>query len=126
MIVRSSQRTVEPGAHGIPKEVILRAGVLPNVTRMAVASLKQGAAVEPHVHPTMYEIYFILEGRAAHRLGATEIDAGPGDFLIVPPATPHSLRVTGGPFRIFYRGLAGEAGRDALNSSAQPVSAASE
>jgi quercetin dioxygenase-like cupin family protein len=108
MIVRAGEGVVEPTRHGPMKRVILRGGVLPDVTQVAVATFAGGDEVETHAHPTMYELYYVLEGRAEYRIGGESHDAGPGDFLIAPPGTPHGLRVVEAPHRVFYWGIARE------------------
>ena len=42
-------------------------------------------------------IVIVLEGAAEARVGDELIALGEGDTLIVPPHTPHAIRVTGGP-----------------------------
>jgi quercetin dioxygenase-like cupin family protein len=106
MIIKLEQTREEPTAHGNPKRVYLRAGVLPDVTQAAVSTLETGFEVELHSHPTMYENYYVLEGRALYRVGDEELEVGPGDMIVVPPDTPHSQRVLEGPHRVFYWGIA--------------------
>ena len=106
MIVKGSERPVEMTAHGTPKRVLLRGGVLPDVTQVAVASFGEHGEVELHAHPTMYEVYYVLEGEASYYVGEEVYEAGPGDLVVVPPGTAHGLRVTSGPHRVFYWGLA--------------------
>lgn len=106
MVVRKTERVLETNRHGTGKEVILRGGVLPGVTQVAVATLDEGFEAELHSHPTMYEIYFVLSGKAEYRLNGVEHAVEPGDFLVVPPGTVHRQRVTEGPHSIFYWGMA--------------------
>lgn len=106
MIVKAGECTVEPTRHGALKRIILRGGVLPDVTQVAVATFTEQEGVELHVHPTMYEVYFVLEGRAIYTVGGEAHEAAPGDFVIVPPGTPHQQRVVEGPHRVFYWGIA--------------------
>ena len=106
MIVRGSERPEEPTAHGTLKSVLLRGGVLPGVTQVAVAKFDEHGEVELHVHPTMYEIYYVLEGAATYSVGEETHEAEPGDLVVAPPATSHGLRVTRAPHRVFYWGVA--------------------
>lgn len=92
--------------HGTGKSVILRDGVLPAVTQVAVTTLETGFEAELHAHPTMYEIYFVLSGRADYHLNGVEYAVEAGDFIVVPPGTVHRQRVTEGPHAIFYWGIA--------------------
>jgi quercetin dioxygenase-like cupin family protein len=106
MIVRAEDCAIEPTRHGLMKRVILRGGAVPDVTQVAVATFQEGDAVELHAHPTMYELFYVLEGRGEYRIGGERHEAGPGDFLVVPPGTPHGVRVLEAPHRVFYQGLA--------------------
>jgi quercetin dioxygenase-like cupin family protein len=105
MIVRGSAAAVELTSHGTPKRVLLRGGALPDVTQVAVAEFDEHGEVESHAHPTMYEIYYVLDGAAAYRVGEDVYEAGPGDLVTVPPATRHGLKVTRAPHRVFYWGI---------------------
>ncbi len=106
MIVRGSGVAAELTSHGTPKRVLLRGGVLPDVTQVAVAEFGEGGEIEVHAHPTMWEVYYVLEGEAAYFVGEDVHEAGPGDLVIVPPATRHGLKVTRAPHRVFYWGIA--------------------
>jgi quercetin dioxygenase-like cupin family protein len=106
MFIRAKDCVEEPTRHGNPKRVYLRGGVLPDVTQAAVASFDAGFEAELHTHPTMYENYYVLEGRAVYTVGDEEYEVEPGDMVIVPPGTPHRQRVTQAPHRIFYWGIA--------------------
>jgi quercetin dioxygenase-like cupin family protein len=110
MFVKASEAITEPSIHKTPKQVFLRQGVLPGVTQVATATLEPGVQIEPHTHPTMYEVYYMLSGRAVYHVGDQAYDVGPGDFVVVPPGTLHYQTVMEGPHRIFYWGLAVEDG----------------
>lgn len=98
----------EPTRHGNPKQVLLRGGVLPGVTQVAVATFAEPVETDLHTHPTMHEVYFVLEGRATYRIGEERHEVGPGDFFVVPPGAPHNQTVTEAPHRIFYWGVAAD------------------
>ena len=106
MLVKASERRIQLSAHGNQKQVILGANVLPEVTQVAVAVWEEPAETEVHQHPTMYESYLVLEGRAVYTVGGVAYEVGPGDFVSVPPATPHNQRILEAPHRIFYWGIA--------------------
>src|ERR671912_773609 len=46
----------------------------------------------PHLHRTFSEAFYILTGSVAVYDGAVWRDAGPGDFLYVPPSGIHAFR----------------------------------
>lgn len=88
--------------------MLLGGGVLPGVTQVAVGSFPAPVETDLHAHPTMHEVYFVLEGRAIYRIGGESFEAGPGDFFVVPPGAPHNQRVVEAPHRMFYWGVASE------------------
>jgi quercetin dioxygenase-like cupin family protein len=110
MFIRASEAITEPSIHNTPKRVYLRGDILPGVTQVATASLDATVEIEPHTHPTMFEVYYVLAGRAVYHVGEEDYDAGPGDFVVVPPGTLHHQTVMESPHRIFYWGIAAPRG----------------
>jgi quercetin dioxygenase-like cupin family protein len=106
MVIHLASCPSEPTRHGNPKQVLVRSGVLPAVTQVAVATFPECIETDLHSHPTMYEVYFVLEGRAVYSIGDETYDVGAGDFFIVEPGVRHNQRVTEAPHRIFYWGIA--------------------
>jgi mannose-6-phosphate isomerase-like protein (cupin superfamily) len=52
-----------------------------------------------HKHP-YEEVFIVQEGRGTFTVGAEELEAGPGDILIVPAGEPHAFVNSGdGPLR---------------------------
>jgi mannose-6-phosphate isomerase-like protein (cupin superfamily) len=47
---------------------------------------------EPHFHRTMSEAFFVLSGTVLLHDGARTREAGPGDYLYVPPGGIHGFR----------------------------------
>jgi mannose-6-phosphate isomerase-like protein (cupin superfamily) len=59
-----------------------------------------GTPATPH-SLTREEVFVVVAGRAAVRLGAEQLDAGPGDAIVVPPGVELELRNSGGePLRL--------------------------
>ena len=106
VLIKGAECPVEASRHGTPKRVFLREGVLPAVTQAAIGIMEQGFTAEPHSHPTMYENYYVLEGRAVYEVGGESFAVEPGDMIVVPPGAVHRQRVTEGPHRVFYWGIA--------------------
>ena len=109
IFIKASARKAGKAAHGkyTVKETIMRNGRLPDVTQIAVSTLRRGLTEpKPHRHPTMWEIYFILKGRAIYYVGTKQYRVSPGDFLAVPPGVFHNQKVTLAPHVIFYWGIA--------------------
>lgn len=55
----------------------------------------------PAVHRHAYdEVCIVQEGRARYTLGDEELEAGPGDIVIVPAGTPHAfVNIGDGPLK---------------------------
>jgi mannose-6-phosphate isomerase-like protein (cupin superfamily) len=45
-----------------------------------------------HSHRTIEEIYFVLDGEVAVKLGDDVVTLGPRDAVLIPPGTPRSVR----------------------------------
>lgn len=65
-----------------------------NVTVILHDSVEPGAGPRLHTHPYP-ETFIIEEGRAVFTVGDEEIEAGPGQILVVPAGTPHKFRTLG-------------------------------
>jgi uncharacterized RmlC-like cupin family protein len=55
-------------------------------------TVEPGALTGPHHHGELESVIYVLEGRARMRWGdhlEYVADAGPGDFIFVPPFVPH-------------------------------------
>ena len=62
---------------------------------LAEALLPPGAATEPHLHPLTEEIYYVLRGIGQMTLGMERQRVGPGDGVLIPPGTPHTIENVG-------------------------------
>jgi quercetin dioxygenase-like cupin family protein len=52
----------------------------------------EGPWTVPHVHQHTEESFYVLDGAFTFTLGADEVEAGPGSFILVPRGTRHELR----------------------------------
>jgi mannose-6-phosphate isomerase-like protein (cupin superfamily) len=68
---------------------------------LAEATLPPGAATEAHRHPRTEEIYYILRGAGRMTVGAKEREVGPGDGILIPPGTRHTIRNIGAEPLVF-------------------------
>lgn len=59
---------------------------------LAEATLPPGAATEEHSHPHSEEIYYILRGRGRMTLGGESREVEPGDGILIPPGSRHTIR----------------------------------
>jgi mannose-6-phosphate isomerase-like protein (cupin superfamily) len=98
------------------------AGAL-SVCEMPVAP---GYMVPPHTHGSTDEWTYVLAGRIGARVGDTEVDAGPGSWILKPRGVMHTFWNVGpepariiellipGRFEAFFREMTELAARDAL------------
>lgn len=62
---------------------------------LAEATLSPGAATEPHRHPVTEEVYYVLRGIGRMTVGEEVREVGPGDGILIPPGTRHTIRNVG-------------------------------
>ncbi len=93
---------------GTPKEVLVEYGTIPSITQIALGTLPAGTKTEPHQHPTMWEIYYILRGKAIYTIGEEKKEVDSGDFFAVPPGTLHCQHAIE-EHVIYYFGVATDA-----------------
>ena len=54
-----------------------------------------------HLHPELEERWTVIEGRAAFRIGAEELELAAGEWVVAPPGMPHlAWNPTDGPVRL--------------------------
>jgi quercetin dioxygenase-like cupin family protein len=69
-------------------------------TSFFVTNHPPGRRVPLHVHP-YEEVFIVHEGVGTFTVGETEVEAGAGNVVIVPPQTPHGFANKGdGPLKI--------------------------
>lgn len=56
--------------------------------------MPQRSGVAPHLHPRVSEMFYVLDGEMALQLEDQVVTAKPGQFVRIPPATPHAFAVT--------------------------------
>ena len=68
---------------------------------LSEVTIEPGFAGPPlHVHEKLHDMFYVLDGTLAMRLGAESIQVQPGTFVCVPPGTPHTFANPGaGPVR---------------------------
>ena len=52
------------------------------------------SGVAPHLHPRVNELFYVLDGELALQLEDRLVTAEPGQFVRIPPGTPHAFAVT--------------------------------
>ncbi len=77
----------------------LQTGNLKGIDHGATISLildhsEPGQGPRLHRHP-YDETWVVIEGHLAFRAGGEQLEAGPGEIVIVPPGTPHKFTNNG-------------------------------
>lgn len=62
---------------------------------LAEATLPPGAATVPHRHPRTEEFYYIQQGIGRMMVGTEYRKVGPGDGILIPPGTRHTIQNVG-------------------------------
>lgn len=65
------------------------------ITQFAFGRLSPGEHVEEHLHPTMEECFYFIEGEGEYIIGEKKYIIKPKDFFRIPANTKHALKVTG-------------------------------
>ncbi len=58
---------------------------------LAEAQVPAGGATQRHYHKLSEEFYFILEGRGQMEIDGETRDAGPGDAILIPAGSWHTI-----------------------------------
>jgi uncharacterized RmlC-like cupin family protein len=79
-----------PGMHR--EAAVSRASVAAEKIWAGTVTIQPGAKTGPHHHGELESVIYVLRGRARMRWGDRlefASEAGPGDFIYVPPQVPH-------------------------------------
>ena len=60
------------------------------------SSYPTGLSVPSHAHDGEDEMFYVLAGRARFLCAGQDLDAGPGDFVLLPKGEPHTFLVAPG------------------------------
>lgn len=93
LLKKVSELAPLPTAHGSGKKFVFRSNEeLDNCsTQVAFGFFEQGEVCEEHIHPTMFEYFYFIEGRGTYKIEGVNYDIEPGSFLEIPPQKLHSL-----------------------------------
>lgn len=62
---------------------------------LAEATIPPGTRTQPHRHCKTEEFYYVLRGKGLMRIGPEEQAVGPGDAILIPAGSTHTLLNTG-------------------------------
>lgn len=77
-----------------------------DLTQFAYGKFQPGESCEMHIHETMEEFFFFLEGTGEYLVNDKIIYLHKGVFLRIPAKAPHELKATGDqPLEFVYFGV---------------------
>mmetsp|Transcript_44815 Transcript_44815/g.72987 ORF Transcript_44815/g.72987 Transcript_44815/m.72987 type:complete len:151 (-) Transcript_44815:65-517(-) len=75
----------------ITKRVMIKKGSVPHLTNFSQAKFKPRQRVEEHLHPDMFEVFFIESGEGLITVEGVEISVRPGSCIRVGAGEKHSV-----------------------------------
>lgn len=83
----------EPTAHlsGLKKVFLNNESTNSSLTQFAHGVFEPGEVCSSHIHPTMIECFYFINGQGTYHVGSEIVKLKPGTFLRIPPNTPHEL-----------------------------------
>ena len=73
----------------IKKKVFLEKGYIPQLITFGSATLKPGQSVPAHKHDTMFEVFYILSGKAEFIVNNKKVELTAGDCITIEPGENH-------------------------------------
>lgn len=88
---------------GLTIRILIPAETTAGLLSLCEEETPPGAGPPLHIHPDSDEFFRVLEGRYRFRVGDAEMEAGPGDALLVPRGAPHAFVNAGAaPGRLLF------------------------
>lgn len=75
----------------IKKQVILEKGYVPNLNTFGKAYLKPGQSVGQHVHENIFEIFYVLSGKAIFEVEGIQYEITPDQCISIEPGENHDM-----------------------------------
>ncbi|MEO1402330.1 MAG: cupin domain-containing protein [Cyanobacteria bacterium J06635_1] len=79
----------------IRKQVMLRSGMLANLTNFSQARFGPGQVAAAHAHADMYEVFFVESGQGTIHIDGVAHAIAPGTCIAVEPGEVHEVMNTG-------------------------------
>ncbi|MEM8810929.1 MAG: cupin domain-containing protein [Cyanobacteria bacterium P01_G01_bin.38] len=79
----------------IRKQVMLRSGMLANLTNFSQARFGPGQVAAAHAHADMYEVFFVESGQGTIEINGVVYVMTPGTCIAVEPGEVHEVMNTG-------------------------------
>lgn len=93
---------------GVVKMRILAAGeVTGNAFTLSEFTGGEGPWTISHIHDHFEESFFVVEGSFTFAVGGGKVEAGRGDYVLVPRGTPHMMTAGSGGGRLLTLAIPG-------------------
>jgi len=90
---------------GVHKKVFFAGNVFEsNITQVAYTELNKNILISNHIHETMEEIFFLIEGICEFKIDKNIFEKTQGTVIRIPVNTEHSLRAITN-CKLFYFGV---------------------
>jgi quercetin dioxygenase-like cupin family protein len=86
------------------KQVIIANGVNEVIPQIAKAHIDKKCTIEEHQHKDMTEYFYVLEGNCFFIINGIELFESANSFIVIPPATKHSVITKTSSVKLFYWG----------------------
>lgn len=96
-------------AHGLGEKFVFltKQDTPTQLTQAAFGTLSPGEVCPMHIHPTMEEYFYFIEGTGMYTVGNEEILLTPGTFVRIPAGVAHAVKADGASvLHFFYFGIA--------------------
>ncbi len=74
----------------IKKKIILEKNTVPKLMNLGKATLKPGQCTTKHKHNTMYEIFYVLSGKAKFNIEGKSFEIEKEQCILIEPRETHS------------------------------------
>lgn len=104
IIIKSEQIKKNPTAHnnGIIKNVIFDKTLVPHILQFAFTNFRAGDEIEQHSHETMWEIFFLLNGKILIQIDGKDVELNNNDSIVVPANTFHGFKIIEDSTLLYY------------------------
>jgi mannose-6-phosphate isomerase-like protein (cupin superfamily) len=82
----------ENHAFGLTRRIRVATGQTGDAFAIWEEEIPEGSGPPLHVHEREHEVFTVMSGRVRFRVEDAEVEAGPGDVVVVPPGTPHTFK----------------------------------
>jgi len=87
------------------KQVLINNGPKCTIPQVAIGHFGSFEKIEKHVHPTMVEYFYFLQGSCTAYINTSTLECSAGDLLVVEAGTEHAFETEVGNVSFLYWGI---------------------